>query len=296
MAATIIIYAGAVIVTFLFVLMLAQQEGPSDADARSREPMLTVAIGFVLLGALLYVLQLQWNHETDEQGRVLEALLGNVKGARDSLNVDALQDADKARKYQRADLLKPLIDDLGEKDDGLNAIKEAIHKLHEKAPAEGAVLEERQKELGRLERERQMMERAREPLAKLQARLENILYPLSTETMPSVKEVDEALTKVQVALLQTKQQHGWPQPEPAADRASNLSSFSGPQPDLPADQVRADPDAGGRPYMPADNPAYLGRSLFTDYLLPVELGGFLLLVAAIGAIAIAQRGASPERS
>ena len=53
MAATIIIYAGAIIVTFLFVLMLAQQEGPSDADARSREPLLATVVGFVLLGALL---------------------------------------------------------------------------------------------------------------------------------------------------------------------------------------------------------------------------------------------------
>src|SRR4051794_24436533 len=33
MAATIIIYAGAIIVTFLFVIMLAQQQGYSDADA-----------------------------------------------------------------------------------------------------------------------------------------------------------------------------------------------------------------------------------------------------------------------
>ena len=31
MAATIIIYAGAIIVTFLFVLMLSQQQGPSDS-------------------------------------------------------------------------------------------------------------------------------------------------------------------------------------------------------------------------------------------------------------------------
>ena len=46
--------------------------------------------------------------------------------------------------------------------------------------------------------------------------------------------------------------------------------------------------------MPAENAAYLGRSLFTDYLLPVELGGILLLVATIGAIAIAQRRATPE--
>ena len=38
-----------------------------------------------------------------------------------------------------------------------------------------------------------------------------------------------------------------------------------------------------------DNVAALGRSLFTDYLLAVELAGALLLVATIGAIAIAGR-------
>ena len=48
--------------------------------------------------------------------------------------------------------------------------------------------------------------------------------------------------------------------------------------------------------MPAENPSYLGRSLFTDYLLPVELGGFLLLAATIGAIAIAHRRTTPERT
>src|SRR5258708_558264 len=56
MAATIIIYAGAIIVTFLFVIMLAQQAGLSDADARSREPFLSCVAGFLLLGALLFVL------------------------------------------------------------------------------------------------------------------------------------------------------------------------------------------------------------------------------------------------
>jgi NADH-quinone oxidoreductase subunit J len=33
----------------------------------------------------------------------------------------------------------------------------------------------------------------------------------------------------------------------------------------------------------------VGRVLFTDYLLAIELGGTLLLVATIGAIAIAGR-------
>ncbi|HEV3262679.1 MAG TPA: NADH-quinone oxidoreductase subunit J, partial [Gemmataceae bacterium] len=40
---------------------------------------------------------------------------------------------------------------------------------------------------------------------------------------------------------------------------------------------------------PGENVAPLGRSLFTDYLIAVELAGTLLLVATIGAIAIAGR-------
>ena len=51
MAATIIIYAGAIVVTFLFVIMLAQQAGLSNADQRSREPLLATLAGFVLLGS-----------------------------------------------------------------------------------------------------------------------------------------------------------------------------------------------------------------------------------------------------
>ena len=56
MAATIIVYAGAIVVTFLFVIMLAQQEGPSDADQRTREPFLASLAGGVLLAALVCVL------------------------------------------------------------------------------------------------------------------------------------------------------------------------------------------------------------------------------------------------
>ena len=41
--------------------------------------------------------------------------------------------------------------------------------------------------------------------------------------------------------------------------------------------------------LPAANVAGLGKTLFTDYLLAVELAGTLLLVATIGAIAIAGR-------
>jgi NADH-quinone oxidoreductase subunit J len=58
MAATTIVYAGAIIVTFIFVIMLAQQLGPSDADDRSRDPALACAVGVVLLGSLLFALTL----------------------------------------------------------------------------------------------------------------------------------------------------------------------------------------------------------------------------------------------
>src|SRR5262249_818568 len=57
---------------------------------------------------------------------------------------------------------------------------------------------------------------------------------------------------------------------------TTLSDFSRPPPS---------------PQAPAENVAPLGRSLFTDYILPVELAGLLLLVATVGAIAITHRRA-----
>ncbi|WP_437187160.1 NADH-quinone oxidoreductase subunit J family protein [Planctomicrobium sp. SH668] len=56
-AATIIVYAGAIIVTFLFVIMLSQQSGLSIYDSRARHPLLAVVAGFILLGALLSTIE-----------------------------------------------------------------------------------------------------------------------------------------------------------------------------------------------------------------------------------------------
>jgi len=52
-AALVIIYAGAILVTYLFVIMLARQ-GPQPApyDARARGPFAGVLTGFILLAAL----------------------------------------------------------------------------------------------------------------------------------------------------------------------------------------------------------------------------------------------------
>jgi NADH-quinone oxidoreductase subunit J len=50
--ATTVVYAGAILVTFLFVLMLAQPEGKTAYDRVSWEAMLAAATGVVILAAL----------------------------------------------------------------------------------------------------------------------------------------------------------------------------------------------------------------------------------------------------
>jgi len=47
-AALVIAYAGAILVTYLFVIMLAQQPGSPVYDRRAREPLLAILTGFML--------------------------------------------------------------------------------------------------------------------------------------------------------------------------------------------------------------------------------------------------------
>lgn len=56
-AATVIVYAGAIVVTFVFVIMLAQQSGATVYDQRSRQPLLATIFAVMLLGALLAMLR-----------------------------------------------------------------------------------------------------------------------------------------------------------------------------------------------------------------------------------------------
>ena len=63
-AALVVIYAGAILVTYVFVIMLAQQAstdvtpavGLAEYDEVSREPVVAASIGFVLMGVLLFVI------------------------------------------------------------------------------------------------------------------------------------------------------------------------------------------------------------------------------------------------
>jgi NADH-quinone oxidoreductase subunit J len=55
-AGTIIVYAGAIIVTFLFVIMLAQMEGKALYDRAARSPGAATCTCFLLLWCLIYSL------------------------------------------------------------------------------------------------------------------------------------------------------------------------------------------------------------------------------------------------
>lgn len=236
MAATIIIYAGAIVVTFLFVLMLAQQAGLSSADLRSREPLFSAIAGFAFLGAILYVLQIQYGTET------LDKLLQRIEKARAQASPAAImevvgQDEELFAKFE-AELDRRRLNDFRGQAGDVRA------KWNKDGPEE---------------------------------------------------EMQAVLARLAAIGAQARARIGILNAEPHGDHPEKMSSLSGPAAITPSRELRRDP-VTGIPQLPADNAAYLGRSLFTDYLLPVELGGFLLLVAVIGAIAIAQRAGSQENA
>lgn len=258
MAATIIIYAGAIIVTFLFVLMLAQQAGLSDADARSREPALATLTGFLLLAAILYVLQ------GYQQTRVLDDLIARIDQALEQQSREAMKayvepnQTEAEREREDHQLFKQsanLLESAGLKE----LARQARHASDAWILGEVTAQES-------LQDSRQALQKLRETLAPNRNR---IAEQLTVARLPGTDQEAEAAL--------AGRRGGAP-----------MSSLSGPPPSTPAREIRRHPQTD-LPELPAENAAFLGRSLFTDYLLPVELAGTLLLVATVGAIAIAQR-------
>ncbi len=220
MAATIIIYAGAIIVTFLFVIMLAQQAGLSDADSRSREPLLSCVAGFVLLGALLVVLQQAY------------------QGKPSVLNAPPLEASDFTSLLKR-------MEEAGQQ----KTVPEIAEALGDE---EGQFFKEF----------RRTLEAAR--------------------STPATRNLVDRLREIE--------SNWWNVWKPGA-QADAMKSGLG----LLRLEVKHVLDERGQSRLPAENVAHLGKVLFSEYLLAVELAGLLLLVAAIGAIAITGRRAEELR-
>jgi NADH-quinone oxidoreductase subunit J len=244
MAATVIIYAGAIVVTFLFVIMLAQQAGLSGADRRSREPFLSAVAGFVLLGGILCVL-----HRNYDTGR-LEGL--------DALD-PYLNKAEQAAQAKKVEEIKDIFGDNYFKD-----FRGEIRKLGETSKtSDGAQVAKRALESVALEK---ALDEAQDALTRG-----------TVDLKAKLKELAQMGDRLRYAV-------GSLQP---SGRNLPLSGYSGLRPNLPVKDIPTDRE--GKPAMPAANVASLGRSLFTDYLLAVEVAGTLLLVAVMGAIAISGR-------
>jgi NADH:ubiquinone oxidoreductase subunit 6 (subunit J) len=264
MAATIIIYAGAIIVTFLFVIMLAQQEGPSSADQRSREPLLATVSGFVLLGALLCVLQRTYDTS--------------------ALDTSALRHLDEALARIEHAIQSGSAEEIGKlsapEEGGKNffdSLRNALADEPRWPPQTKEVRETLINDITDIDAAQPDLTNPKALAARIKA-----LRDLHEEGI-SVRNAVADQYALRDAL------HGNLQP----DKQLPLSKFSGPPPSEPPQR-----DAQGRVQgspLPAENVASLGRSLFTDYLLAVELAGTLLMVATIGAIAIAGRRAEGLR-
>lgn len=212
MAGTIIIYAGAIVVTFLFVIMLSQQRGVTSADARSREPLLACVAGGLLLFLLAWAIVGQY--DTAGFDRLLTAVDGASAGGKPSVE----------------------------------GIREAVAELSTHTPAHAAV----------------------------NAAFVNLEADLTGPGVDAAKG-KAALAQFREFVSQTRATAGDLRPS----ESMPLSAFGGP------------PDrAGSTPKpLPAGNVAALGRLLFSDYILAVEMAGTLLLVATVAAIAISHHSA-----
>ncbi|HLA83242.1 MAG TPA: NADH-quinone oxidoreductase subunit J [Thermoguttaceae bacterium] len=81
--ATVVVYAGAILVTFLFVLMLALPEGRAGYDQRSRESLVSATVAAVMIGVLAVSVGrgLDRAPEAGPAGATAEARADGVLGA-----------------------------------------------------------------------------------------------------------------------------------------------------------------------------------------------------------------------
>ena len=237
-AATIIIYAGAIIVTFLFVLMLSQVTGPSDENDRTREPLLGSLAGFAFIGLLLMTLNLS------------AAQPGAAVADAPPLPVEPLTKADRkllAEAAQELDTV-PTADDLGKIQAAVKAAKDKIAEIvgEPGQPLSGATVFDRHRLFAQ---------------GTADAREASFLRATDKLQRANVKMEDEAALATSVDGAKAA----------AKKLRDELALYS------------------GYGQLPARNVANVGFVLYSEHILAVELAGTLLLVATIGAVAIAGR-------
>jgi len=260
MAATIIIYAGAIIVTFLFVLMLSYAGGPSAENNRSREPLLGALAGFAFTGLVLFSLYLSQGGanaaETPQTAQRLPAQVLTLE-ERNTL-LAAVEKLDAVEEHLGAGTTPPA---------QRRNVVEYFEGIRDQI---GTVVGS-----NTLSRD-----------GSISVRLEQ-LPMLPGEKVTPLRNDKQARAVLRQAADIRKQN------EKAFDAVVNNVFDGKPSREITKSELRNLRDdvvvlagAGG---LPARNVGNLGYLLYADHLLAVELAGTLLLVATIGAIAITQR-------
>jgi len=283
MAATIIIYAGAIIVTFLFVLMLSHAEGPSDENDRSREPLSGGFAGFAFVGLVLFTLyQTSLAHLPNDGGKDKEQHTPHLPMA--VLTPEERQTlANAVVKLDEAE--KALDGDIGShtaRDERIVAFDKAftlaLNDLSDvvggpytfgpspqagTSPAQTAQIRD-----GSLH-QRLFVKKPTTPQAKLYREDQQALEAI--ERAARIRGLSEGTFKK----VEDNLQRDTPDVSAAKAEVRKLR-----------DEVVI---LHGMGQLPARNVANLGFILYADHLLAVELAGTLLLVATIGAVAVAHR-------
>ena len=257
MAATVIIYAGAIIVTFLFVLMLSATSGPSDENDRTREPLLGSLAGFAFVGLVLFALFQTQESVAAADGKRPAPLPAPVLTAEDRQTL-----AEVARRLAEVE----------------------ADSFYGDPAAAGTTRQERMILLTGIE---ESLDRV---VGKTQggSRSNTIGSDSIDDRLAGYRSDVQARTVLD---------------RTAAVRALSATALDKAEATV-TDPGKGDPAAAkeavrklreevlllrGAGELPARNIGNLGLLLFADHLLAVELAGTLLLVATIGAVAIAHR-------
>ena len=246
MAATIIIYAGAIIVTFLFVLMLSNVKGPSNENDRVREPLLGSLAGFAFTGLILFALL---------QSKPAEAAPDEPAEPEFALPAPLLTKDDRiALREVRIQLDAALVES------DANAAEEKAKSAHDK-------LAETIGGNGVMGLRKPVLERLRPLIGdpKLPTTHDPRLLAFTKQTLQLQKTNDDFEEKYVMA-------------GPGMEDKASLRKLR--------DEVTV---YSGNGQLPARNVGNVGLLLYSEHLLAVEMAGTLLLVATIGAVAIAGR-------
>jgi NADH:ubiquinone oxidoreductase subunit 6 (subunit J) len=258
-AAIVIVYAGAIIVTFLFVVMLAQQSGAAVYDHRFWSPLPASVASAVLVGTILSVV-----NDVYARPSSAEAVVKRLEQLEHELTPADVQ----VTKAVEPKLL------------GKSFAELLVHDLDDVGGAEG---EQLKRTLADADKAWKTAWAGKPQLENVPASIEPIPEPVAE---PTRVHLDAGRQQSQL-LLATKMM---------LFAGRRIQAARGVHPTIaappPSDALRINMERSRLSTPNLDDRSMtraLGRSLWGDYLLAVELAGTLLLVAAVGAVAVNMR-------